>query len=122
MIFSRKLRLFVPCILILILSCQHEIILPVPSTPSGVSYLKDIAPILTQNCNYSGCHIASNYANIPLETYHDVIFHGQVIAFKPFESNLYDVIARGYMPLGAVLSAKDQQLIYDWISEGALDN
>lgn len=104
-----------------IVSCKHEPLLP--SVQGEVSYTKDIAPVMKKSCAYSGCHVLSNNVNFPLEKYSDLINYGQVVPFKPRDSDLYDVIARGYMPLGGnKLSLADQKLIYDWIAKGAKDN
>lgn len=94
-----------------------------PPLPGDVSYLKDIAPIMKNSCAYYGCHVSSNNVNFPLEKYSDLINYGQVVPYKPLESDLYDVIARRYMPLGNdKLSLSDQKHIYDWILKGAIDN
>ncbi|MEI8048817.1 MAG: hypothetical protein WCI92_15655 [Bacteroidota bacterium] len=106
---------------LLTVSCKHEPMLP--PMPGDISYVKDIAPIMKRSCAYSGCHMLSNNVNFPLETYSDLINYGSIVPFKPLESDLYDVIARAYMPLGTTkLSLADQKLVYDWISKGALDN
>ncbi len=106
---------------LLAVSCKHEPLLP--PMPGDVSYAKDIAPVMKSSCAYSGCHVLSNNVNFPLEKYSDLINYGSIVPFKPLESDLYDVIARGYMPLGtAKLSLADQKLVYDWILKGALDN
>jgi hypothetical protein len=108
-------------LLLISVSCKHDPILP--PLPGDVSYSKDIAPIMKKSCAYSGCHVASNNLNFPLEKYSDLINYGQVVPFKPLDSDMYDVIARGYMPLGGnKLSLTDQKLIYDWIAKGARDN
>ncbi len=111
------------CVTLLVfvsVSCKHEPILP--PLPGDVNYGKDIAPIMQKNCAYSGCHVSGNNINFPLEKYSDLINYGQVIPYKPLDSDLYDVIARGYMPLGGRLQLTDQKLIYDWIVKGAQDN
>ncbi len=75
------------------------------------------------HCAYSGCHVSANNLNFPLEKYSDLINYGQVVPYKPLESDLYDVIAREYMPQGGdTLPIADQKLIYNWILKGALDN
>jgi len=111
------------CFILLVftlVSCKHEPILP--PLPGDVSYSKDIAPIMQKSCAYSGCHSSDNNVNFPLEKYSDLINYGQVVPYKPLDSDLYDVIARGYMPLGGRLLLTDQKLIYDWIENGAKDN
>lgn len=115
--FSHSLKVI--CILLLV-SCKHEPMLP--PLPADVSYSKDIVPIMKSYCAYSGCHVSSNNVNFPLEKYSDLINYGQVVPYKPLESDLFDVIARRYMPLGDTLPLGDQKLIYDWIVKGALDN
>ena len=108
-------------ILVFILTgCQHDSI--IAPKLMGVSFAKDILPIMNSSCNYSGCHNSKNYSNFPLESYSDVINYGQVIAFKPVGSNLYDVLTNGYMPRGDTLLPERRKQIYDWIANGALNN
>lgn len=120
MITNKFLFLFGFLFLIFLASCKHDSIPPEES--SGVSFSKDIQPILNYNCNYSGCHNSKNLTNFPLETYSDVLNYGDVVPFNPIGSNFYDVIDRGYMPRSDSLSNLDKHLIYDWISKGALNN
>jgi len=101
-------------------SCQHDPILPL--FPGDVSYAKDIVPIMQKSCAYSGCHSSGNNINFPLEKYSDLLNYGQVVPYKPLESDLYDVIVRRYMPLGNTLPLADQKLVYEWILKGAQDN
>ena len=116
-----RLLIWIILFIFLSVSCKHEPVLP--PLPGDVSYLKDIAPIMKNSCAYSGCHVSINNVNFPLEKYSDLINYGQVVPYKPLESDLYDVISRRYMPPGiSKLSLSDQKLIYDWISKGALDN
>jgi hypothetical protein len=105
---------------IILTGCQHDSILA-PKL-NEVSFVKDIMPIMNSSCNYSGCHNSKNLTNFPLESYSDVINYGQVIAFKPVGSNLYDVIANGYMPRADTLGLENRKLIFDWIANGALNN
>jgi len=92
------------------------------SETGDVSYTKDIAPIMKSFCSYSGCHASDNNVNFHLEEYRDLINYGQVVPYKPLESDSFDVIARRYMPLGNTLPLEKQKLIYDWIIKGALNN
>lgn len=78
------------------ISCEHDPI--IPPLHAEVSFKNDISPIMISYCAYSGCHNSKNNINFPLETYYDVVTYGQVVAYKPLESDLYDVISRGYMP------------------------
>ncbi len=116
-----RLLILILLLVLFTVSCKHDPILS--PVPGDVSYLKDIAPIMKSHCAFSGCHVLSNNVNFPLEKYSDLINYGQIIPFKPPDSDLYDVIARRYMPLGGdKLSLSDQKLIYDWIVQGARDN
>jgi hypothetical protein len=117
---NKKLILVGIFFILMIISCEHE------SNPTqnlaGVSFSKNIVPILNSSCNYSGCHNSHNYSNFPLETYNDVINYGQAIPFKPVQSDFYNVLTNGFMPRGDTISHLKQQLIYDWIAQGALNN
>jgi hypothetical protein len=107
-------------LIFILTSCKHEGL--VPPLPGDVSYSRQIAPVMKSGCAYSGCHNSNNNLNFPLEKYNDLIDYGGVVPYKPLDSDLYDVIARRYMPPGTTkLSLADQKLIYNWINKSALD-
>lgn len=114
----------------------------------SISYSADIQPIFTKNCTDAGCHAASqskpNTIGLSKTAHSDTIlvltdYHyltegsggegNAIIPFEPSLSHLFQHIntdpnkspmAEPTMPKGkSPLSASDQQIIYDWIADGA---
>lgn len=96
---------------------------PLPEPPPGVSFQKEILPILQASCAFQGCHAAPNPPKgLNLETYAGFEKGG---VFNPGDSNGSVVIRRidgGGMPPGAPLADEQIQLFKDWIDEGAKNN
>lgn len=92
-----------------------------------VSYTASIAPIISSNCAFSGCHGDSLTQKFKLTAY-DGLMNGGIKPGKPNESELYKTLKslndedimpkRPYNPL----SEKQIQLIYVWIGQGAKNN
>ncbi|MBI3518554.1 MAG: hypothetical protein HY062_04255 [Bacteroidetes bacterium] len=105
-------------------SCKHktkfEELLP-------VSYSTSIAPIISSNCAFSGCHGDSAFQKFSLTSY-DALMNGGISAGSPEKSKIYSVIKSldkdKIMPKQpyAELSEKQIQLIYIWIGQGAKNN
>ena len=96
---------------------------PLPEPLPGVSFQKEILPILQASCAFQGCHAAPNPPKgLNLETYAGFEKGG---VFNPGDSNGSVVIRRidgGGMPPGAPLADEQIQLFKDWIDEGAKNN
>ena len=96
---------------------------PLPEPPPGISFQKEILPILQASCAFQGCHAAPNPPKgLNLETYAGFEKGG---VFNPGDSNGSVVIRRidgGGMPPGAPLADEQIQLFKDWIDEGAKNN
>lgn len=97
-----------------------------PCLPDVVYFEKDILPILTANCAYSGCHNKASAADdIVLDSYDNVMKTGKIKAFKPGDSDLYEVITeskdkdRMPPPPSNRLSTAQIGLIEKWITQGA---
>jgi hypothetical protein len=102
--------------------CKHEPFAPIGST-SEICFERDVQPILISNCAYSGCHSASSrQEGVDLSSYESAIKTGDVVAGEPKKSEIYEVLSafgEKRMPPSEKLSAADDQMIYDWISQGA---
>ena len=99
---------------------------PLPEPPPGVSFQKEILPILQASCAFQGCHAANPPKGLNLETYagFEKGSNGGPV-FNPGDSNGSVVIQRidgGGMPPGAPLADDQIQLFKDWIDEGAENN
>lgn len=109
------------------------------SVPAGVSFATDVRPILQSRCATSGCHGGgSSEGNLALvnasysQVRNAVGAHGAIIVGNPPNSSLSSLyrsltssppsgIPR--MPqTGGFFSTTQQNLIRDWIDQGALDN
>lgn len=92
-----------------------------------VSYVQHIAPIISANCAFSGCHGDSAFVKFKLTSYTSLI-DGGIKAGSPEKSKLYLTLKtlddekimpkRPYNPL----TEKQIQLIYVWIGQGAKNN
>lgn len=107
--------------------CYKDVILPETvadpdGPPQQVSFKNQLEPLLNSKCALAGCHVSGGhkpYMNAGI-SYLQIVNGGFVNTSIPKESTLYKMIngeMREYIP-----SAKDRQLIYDWIRNGAPDN
>lgn len=109
---------------ILLTSCKHKTNF---NELTEVSYSNSIAPIISSNCAFSGCHGDSAFQKFSLVSY-DGIMNGGITAGSPEESKLYKVLKtlndEEIMPKKPYneLSEKQIQLIYVWIGQGAKNN
>jgi hypothetical protein len=94
-------------------------------TDSTISFSKTILPILTNNCNFSGCHgNGSRAGRVELSTLDSVSKH--LVNYQPEQSILYlslikaDPLRR--MPPAGPLNQNRIQLIHNWIEQGSLNN
>jgi len=100
-----------------------------PCSPDTVYFVNDIEPLLKSNCAYKGCHgDGSAEDGVELSTYNSIIRTGDVEAFRPGESDLYEVLVEkdrdeAMPPLPNNLLSQEQiDKIYTWIAQGALYN
>ena len=94
-----------------------------------VYFEKEILPIITANCAYSGCHNTVTAADgIKLDNYANIIKYGKIKPFNVSKSELYEVITdtdqKDVMPPppAAKLSVAQIALISKWIGQGAKNN
>jgi hypothetical protein len=114
------------CVLLLILvwGCSHE-----PAIPSDpvVSYSKDVAPIILNNCATTDCHSSTGRQHErPLETYSEVMKYVNVTGVNAYKCRLMDALTSlngdSAMPPNQPLPETQLKLIYIWILQGAKDN
>jgi len=108
-------------------SCQKEYYVP-PTSPSVVSYEKDIQPIFDASCTNSGCHIPGGiFSKLDLSpgVSYNMLLNGTgssgldyVVAKDPDISDLYAKVNTGGS-MNSFLNAGDIGLIKQWIEEGA---
>ncbi len=119
---------FIQIILIAIAlsSCKHKTKF---ETLTEVSYKTAIAPIISSNCAFSGCHGADTLKpKFKLTSYESLISDGGIKQGHPEESKLYKTIStlnsEEIMPKKpySELTEKQMQLIYVWIGQGAKNN
>ena len=79
---------------------------------TGTSYLNDIAPIITTNCNLVNCHDANSGVR-NWTTYQNV---------KDHSSNIKTRTSDKSMPLGRTLTQSQINLIACWVDDGAPQN
>ncbi len=94
---------------------------PMPAAGDGVSFARDVAPILVQHCGR--CHINGSKGNFSLATFAAlmkgppegvVVFAGDLVG-----SRLIETIETGDMPRGGKVPADQFQTLKDWVLQGA---
>jgi hypothetical protein len=115
-------------LLILSPGCYKDVISP-GSDPNGppqfVSFSGDLIPIFNKSCNSSGCHDAvpsHKPSLVPDKAYTSLMSGGYVNTAVPNQSTIYVVLQTGAMPPTGALNVKEQQLVLDWIRNGAPNN
>lgn len=115
------------CLLMLlslaVVSCKHKTNF---QELQEVSYAGSIAPIMSANCAFSGCHGDSAYHKLSLTSY-DALVNGGINTSSPEKSKLYlkiKSLGDDIMPKRpySELTEKQIQLIYVWIGQGAKNN
>jgi hypothetical protein len=128
--------------MILLAACTHQpaVTDDMPDDGSGsgsgiscnadtVYFEKDILPLITSSCAYAGCHnVGSHKDGVVLDNYANIIKTGEIKAFNPGDSELFEVITdsdpKDVMPPppAAKLTAAQIALIQKWILQGAKNN
>lgn len=91
-----------------------------------VYFINTIKPLINNSCATTNCHDANTAKHgVVLDSYANIIISGEVKAFKPYDSKLYEVITESgddLMPPNNPLSSDQINLIKVWIEQGALNN
>jgi mono/diheme cytochrome c family protein len=97
--------------------------------PDTVYFQNDVLPLLMSSCGIAGCHDEqSAQEDIILTSYFHVMQSDVVKPFDPDDSEMYEKITeddpdkRMPPPPALPLNADQQDLIYKWIAQGALNN
>ncbi|MBL0049031.1 MAG: hypothetical protein IPP32_13155 [Bacteroidetes bacterium] len=112
-------------LLIIGIRCKDEPV--IPDSPA-IKFSDEVLPIIIGNCTASGCHGNYNPQQFLLNSYTDVMTHGEVKAKNARGSKLYTVITSNKedekMPRkpNPDLTEKQIEIIYLWIMQGAKNN
>ncbi len=93
-----------------------------PKTADGISFVKQIAPILNSKCGR--CHVRGTSGGFSLANY-EVLMKGPragkvIFEGKPDDSRIIEVIEEGDMPRGGLtVSETELKTLKTWIKEGA---
>lgn len=97
-----------------------------PCDPDSVYFARDILPILSSSCAYSGCHDAATASDdVILDNFFNTVTTADVRPGDPEGSDLYEKITDGDPddrmppPPNNPLSNNDISLIRKWINQGA---
>lgn len=98
----------------------------IPCEPAVIYFDRDILPIFTTNCAFSGCHNEQSAQNdVVLTDYDNVINTGDVRPFRLDNNKIFEVIVDGdeddRMPLAPrdPLTPEQINMIANWILQGA---
>ncbi len=99
-----------------------------PCDPDTVYFQNDILPIFLSSCAKSGCHDKQTAEDdVVLTDYKNIIETGKVRAYRPDNSDLYEVITETDPdkvmppPGNPSLTSEQKALIRKWIEQGALN-
>lgn len=121
---STKTACFLAMVGFTLVSCKHKTKF---DELTEVSYVQHIAPIVSSNCAFSGCHGDSAFVKFSLTTYNSLM-NGGITAGSPEKSKLYSTLKtlndEKIMPKKPYneLTEKQIQLVYVWIGQGAKNN
>lgn len=105
-------------------ACTNKTIVPIPVASGPVSFSNDVVPIFTNSCAINGCHATGNIAPdlTPTKAYNSLLAMNLVDTINPTQSVLYMKVS----PVGSmnqfIKSPTDEQVILNWIKQGAKDN
>ncbi len=87
--------------------------------PKKVSFTKQVAPLLMQNCG--GCHVQGNKGDVNFASFQSLLDSpkGILHAKEPNQSPIYMMIASNQMPPRRPMNEKDKAMLRQWIEEGA---
>jgi hypothetical protein len=89
-----------------------------PATAPGVSFTKEVAPILAGKCG--GCHVSGRKGNFQMASYAALMQTGMVQQGNANASRLVEVILSGDMPRGGgKVSSAEVGTLMKWIDGGA---
>jgi hypothetical protein len=124
--FCNLLILALAASIVLISSCESVYIEPeqIEIPPEGVSFSEDIIPIFDNGCNVSGCHVAGHFVVdlTPANAYADINAKGMVNLTNPEQSKLYAKLVESSGTHTNRSTPSEQQLILEWIIDGAKNN
>lgn len=101
---------------------------PTPAVPVAqgpqVGYVEDIQPIFDRSC--AACHsAAARIMGLQTTTYRGIMAGSDngpvVIPGDPERSKLWEMVSQGKMPVTGPLPPDEQQLVYEWIKQGAAE-
>ena len=88
------------------------------SAGGGVSFTKEIAPILVKNCGT--CHVKQSRGEFSAASYKSLIDADSVVApNEPGDSLMIQLIEDGEMPPRGEVSSADLKKLREWIKQGA---
>ena len=105
-------------------ACKHKTSF---DSLNEVSYSRDISPLISSNCAFSGCHGTSGHRKFDLTTYEGLL-RGGITAGSPENSQVYTSLKsyseENRMPLKPYDQLSEDQIlrIYVWIGQGAKNN
>lgn len=119
---NSNIRILILFITLLLLSgCEYDTIDPDPLPPPDqeISFSQDIQPIFTSNC--VDCHDGSRDPDLRSgNAYRSLQDDNYINITNPSESKIYTILNEPFHQPKA--TAKEKQLILQWITQGAKDN
>ncbi len=107
--------------LVFLSACTSKTIVYPSASTGPVSFSKDVLTLFTSNCALSGCHVTGG---IPPDlsagnAYNSLISGGYVNTGTPQQSPIYTVVISSGAMNSHLPNFSDQQVILNWIKQGA---
>ncbi|MCX6229779.1 MAG: hypothetical protein NTV75_11525 [Bacteroidia bacterium] len=122
---KRRLIFLIP-ILLVVVSCKYDFILPVPEAPvtAGVSFATKVVPIFTTGNKCTSCHKAGGQSpDYTAEKAYSSIVPNLVNTSSPNQSLIYTLAGPSTSTHNwKKLSASEAAIILQWITEGSKNN
>lgn len=106
-------------------SCEYKLIeFDEPDPTVEVSFSEEIVPVFNNKCNVSGCHTAGHFAVdlTPANAYIDLKVKNLINTDNPADSRLYKILVNIGSTHTGRSTPSEQQLILQWLQQGAKDN
>jgi len=110
--------------LVFLSACTSKTIVYPSASTGPISFSKDVLTLFTNNCAQSGCHVTGG---IPPDlsagnAYNSLISGGYVNTATPQQSLIYTVVISSGAMNSHLPNFSDQQVILNWIKQGAKNN
>ena len=88
-----------------------------PADAQGVTFTKDVAPILVNHCG--NCHVRGRKGDFQMQSFDQLMSSGQLTAGSSSGSHLMQLVSSGEMPPRGQVPAAQIETLRKWVEAGA---